>query len=119
MDLTRAEAVMDVINAGSDLALRAAQNQLHGAIFRKVQSAVDALISVAAHVEAYIDFPEEDIAPDTTQELVAAVDDVVAELQALLATADEAPFAARGNPDGYHWRAECRQIQFAEHAVGV
>ena len=62
MDLTRAEAVMDVINAGSDLALRAAQNQLHGAIFSKVESAVDKLISVAAHVEAYIDFPEEDIA---------------------------------------------------------
>ena len=96
MDLTRAEAVMDVINAGSDLALRAAQNQLHGAIFRKVQSAVDALISVAAHVEAYIDFPEEDIAPDTTQELVAAVDDVVAELQALLATADEGRLLREG-----------------------
>ena len=96
MDLTRAEAVMDVINAGSDLALRAAQNQLHGAIFRKVEAAVDRLISVAAHVEAYIDFPEEDIAPDTTQELVAAVDGVAAELRALLATADEGRLLREG-----------------------
>lgn len=96
MDLTRAEAVMDVINAGSDLALRAAQNQLHGAIFRKVESAVDKLISVAAHVEAYIDFPEEDIAPDTTQELVAAVDAVCAELRLLLATADEGRLLREG-----------------------
>lgn len=96
MDLTRAEAVMDVINAGSDLALRAAQNQLHGAIFRKVESAVDRLISVAAHVEAYIDFPEEDIAPDTTQELVAAIDGVVADLRALLATADEGRLLREG-----------------------
>ena len=96
MDLTRAEAVMDVINAGSDLALRAAQNQLHGAIFRKVESAVDRLISVAAHVEAYIDFPEEDIAPDTTQDLVDAVDAVCAELRALLATADEGRLLREG-----------------------
>ena len=96
MDLTRAEAVMDVINAGSDLALRAAQNQLHGAIFRMVEAAVDRLISVAAHVEAYIDFPEEDIAPDTTQELVAAVDGVAAELRALLATADEGRLLREG-----------------------
>lgn len=96
MDLTRAEAVMDVINAGSDLALRAAQNQLHGAIFRKVEAAVDKLISVAAHVEAYIDFPEEDIAPDTTQELVNAVDAVCAELRALLATADEGRLLREG-----------------------
>lgn len=96
MDLTRAEAVMDVINAGSDLALRAAQNQLHGAIFRKVESAVDRLISVAAHVEAYIDFPEEDIAPDTTQDLVEAVDGVCAELRLLLATADEGRLLREG-----------------------
>ena len=96
MDLTRAEAVMDVINAGSDLALRAAQNQLHGAIFRKVEAAVDKLISVAAHVEAYIDFPEEDITPDTTQELVDAVDAVCAELRALLATADEGRLLREG-----------------------
>lgn len=96
MDLTRAEAVMDVINAGSDLALRAAQNQLHGAIFRKVEAAVDRLISVAAHVEAYIDFPEEDIAPDTTQDLVDAVDAVCAELRALLATADEGRLLREG-----------------------
>ena len=96
MDLTRAEAVMDVINAGSDLALRAAQNQLHGAIFSKVESAVDRLISVAAHVEAYIDFPEEDIAPDTTQELVDALDAVCAELRQLLATVDEGRLLREG-----------------------
>ncbi len=96
MDLTQAEAVMDIISAGSDLALRAAHNQLHGAISSRVAAAVDRLISVAAHVEAYIDFPEEDIAPDTTQELLAGVDAVAAELQALLATADEGRLLREG-----------------------
>ncbi len=96
LDLTQAEAVMDVISAGSDLALRAAHNQLHGVLSRRVETAADRLISTTAHVEAYIDFPEEDIAPDTTAELVAGVDAVAAELQALLDTADEGRFLREG-----------------------
>lgn len=89
LDLTQAEAVMDVICAGSDLALRAAQNQLQGAIGHRVTAAADVLINVAAHVEAYIDFPEEDIAPDTTEVLLAQLDEVAAVVRGLLATADE------------------------------
>ncbi len=96
MDLTQAEAVMDVISAGSDLALRAAHNQLHGAISRRVEEAVDRLIDVAAHVEAYIDFPEEDIAPDTAAELLAGLEAVEAALRALLSTADEGRLLREG-----------------------
>lgn len=96
MDLTQAEAVMDIISAGSDLALRAAQNQLQGAIGSKVAAAADILINVAAHVEAYIDFPEEDIAPDTTDALLAQVDEVCAVLNTLLATADEGRLLREG-----------------------
>jgi tRNA modification GTPase len=96
MDLTQAEAVMDVISAGSDLALRAAQNQLQGAIGSKVTAAVDILINVAAHVEAYIDFPEEDIAPDTTDALLAQLDEVAGILRRLLDTADEGRLLREG-----------------------
>ena len=96
MDLTQAEAVMDVISAGSDLALRAAQNQLQGAIGSKVGAAVDILINVAAHVEAYIDFPEEDIAPDTTDALLAQLDEVAGILRRLLDTADEGRLLREG-----------------------
>ena len=96
MDLTQAEAVMDVISAGSDLALRAAQNQLQGAIGARVQVAADRLIDIAAHVEAYIDFPEEDIAPDTTAELVRGLDDISEQLRQLLATADEGRILREG-----------------------
>lgn len=88
MDLVQAEAVMDIISAGSDLALRSAQDQLHGALSERVQRAADALISVAAHNAAYIDFPEEDIDPDTQESLLAQIAAVRAELRSLLATAD-------------------------------
>ncbi len=96
LDLTQAEAVMDIISAGSDLALRAAQNQLHGAISSQVGQAVDALVNVAAHVEAYIDFPEEDIAPDTTDALLEQLAGVESVLRRLLSTADEGRLLREG-----------------------
>ena len=96
LDLTQAEAVMDVISAGSDLALRAAQNQLQGAIGARVQEAADKLTGIAAHVEAYIDFPEEDIAPHTGAELTRGLDEITAQLQGLLDTADEGRILREG-----------------------
>ena len=96
LDLTQAEAVMDIINAGSDLALRAAQNQLQGAIGSQVAAAADTLINVAAHVEAYIDFPEEDIAPDTADILLLQLDAAAGVMKRLLATADEGRLLREG-----------------------
>ncbi len=96
LDLTQAEAVMDIISAGSDLALRAAQNQLRGAISNRVQAAADKLIDIAAHLGAYIDFPEEEISPDTTEQLAAAMLAVQQDLQQLLDTADEGRLLREG-----------------------
>lgn len=96
MDLTQAEAIMDVISAGSDSALRAAQSQLQGAIRHRVEYIAEKLIAVTAHVEAYIDFPEEDISPDTTQQLVTGLDEVSLKLQQLLDTADEGRILREG-----------------------
>ena len=96
MDLTQAEAVMDIISAGSEAALRAAQNQLQGGISRPVEEACSLLLDVAAHVEAYIDFPEEDIAPQTRGELVAALAGVEAGLARLLSTAEQGRYLREG-----------------------
>lgn len=96
MDLTQAEAVMDVISAGCDLALRAAHNQLHGAIADRVQAAADILIDVAAHTEAYIDFPEEDISPSTIDSLIAQLDSATDMLATLLSTAADSRVLREG-----------------------
>lgn len=96
MDLTQAEGIMDIIHAGSELALRAAQNQLHGAISAQVGQAADELLSVAAHVSAYIDFPEEDISPDTSGKLLDRLGKVASSLAALMATADEGRYLREG-----------------------
>ena len=63
MDLSQAEAISDLIRARSDRSLEAAQRQLHGSVGRKMSELTERLLGVMAQLEAYIDFPEEDL-PD-------------------------------------------------------
>jgi tRNA modification GTPase len=86
MDLTQAEAVMDVIHARSERALIAAQQQLQGALGRHMRTLIDELVDVVARVEAYIDFPEEDLPPEDQQQLTAQVQQVLRGTARLLAT---------------------------------
>jgi tRNA modification GTPase len=87
MDLTQAEAVMDLITAQTDLALRAASEQLEGRLGERIRALRDALLDLLAHVEAFIDFPDEDIDPDTGAALASRLDAALTEIDALLATA--------------------------------
>jgi tRNA modification GTPase len=87
LDLTQAEAVMDLIGAQSDIALRAAANQLEGRLGLRIRELQKQLLDLLAHLEAYIDFPEDDISPDTGAVFLERMRSVAHELEALLATA--------------------------------
>jgi tRNA modification GTPase len=89
MDLTQAEAVIDLIRAKTDLALRSATEQLEGRLGEKIRKIRDELVALQAHIEASIDFPEEGIAPDEGERLRARLDSIRTEIAALLATADQ------------------------------
>jgi tRNA modification GTPase len=89
MDLTQAEAVIDLIRAKTDLALRSATEQLEGRLGDRIRKIRDELVALLAHVEASIDFPEEGIAPDEGDRLRARLDLIRQEVAALLATADQ------------------------------
>lgn len=96
MDLTQAEAVMDVISAQTTLALRAANEQLGGRLGKQVEQLRQDLIGVIAHVEAYIDFPEEDIDPETGQQLLGGIGRIRAEIERLTSTADQGRILREG-----------------------
>lgn len=61
LDLTQAEAVADLIAARSQASARAALQSMEGVFSRKVEALLQALIALRVHVEAAIDFPEEEI----------------------------------------------------------
>jgi tRNA modification GTPase len=96
MDLTQAEAVMDLIRAQSDLALRSAHEQLEGRLGAEVREIRARLINLLAHVEAAIDFPDEDIAPDAGTKLRARLDAIRQRIDDLLATAEQGRILREG-----------------------
>lgn len=96
LDLTQAEAVMDLIHAQSRLALRAANEQLGGAIGREAEALKQDLLPVLAHIEAYIDFPDEDIRPETGVMLLARLDAVLARAKRLIATSEQGRILRQG-----------------------
>ena len=96
LDLTQAEAVMDLISAQSDLALRAAHEQLEGGIGRQTTQLREDLIGLCAHLEAWIDFPEEDIDPDTGELFKARITGVRGGIARLLATAEQGRILREG-----------------------
>ncbi len=96
IDLAQAEAVADLIHSRTELALQAANEQLAGKLSARINLLRDDLMRVLAHVEAHIDFPDEDIAPDTQAELLRKLRDGVAFMDALLRTANEGQILRRG-----------------------
>ncbi len=87
LDLSQAEAVADLIRARSDGALRAARRQLDGELGRKVQGFSETLLQVQAQIEAYIDFPEEDLPTEDPVGPQAKLTKLAAAVDQLLSTA--------------------------------
>ncbi|MBI5692861.1 MAG: tRNA uridine-5-carboxymethylaminomethyl(34) synthesis GTPase MnmE [Verrucomicrobia bacterium] len=85
MDLSQAEAVMEVIHARSDRALAAAHRQLRGALGRRMQTLVDELLHTLAQIEAQIDFPEEDLPPEDRNDIRRSVSHIQLMTNSLLA----------------------------------
>jgi len=96
MDLTQAEAVMDLIGARTSLALRAANRQLEGKLGLRVNLLREQLLAALAHLEAYIDFPEEGIDPDSSQSICERLIEVSTVARALIDTAEEGRILREG-----------------------
>ena len=96
LDLAQAEAVVDLIHSRTELALSAANQQLAGKLSQRINQLRDDMMNVLAHIEAHIDFPEEDIAPETRDQLLTRLERAAAFMEQLLRTADEGQILRRG-----------------------
>ncbi len=96
LDLAQAEAVVDLIHSRTELALAAANEQLAGKLSARINRLREDMMNILAHVEAHIDFPDEDIAPDTRAQLLERLDRGVASMDELLRTAPEGQILRRG-----------------------
>ena len=89
LDLSQAEAVIDIIRAKTDKSLQVSLNQLEGSISYKVEDIMNILLEMIAHIEVSIDFPDEDIESITYNELEDKAKQVEEEIDKLLMTADK------------------------------
>lgn len=87
LDLTQAEAVIDVIRSKTDASLRMAVGNLSGQLSDKIRDLRHEILGMIAHLEAAIDFPEEDIEELASQEVAEKTALVITKVQQLLASA--------------------------------
>ena len=106
LDLTQAEAVLGVIDATSQQDLDVALSQLAGGLATPLHELRERLINLLAHLEAGLDFAEEDIAFIERDELIRGIDDAIIEVQSVQrqlqarTEIDDAPFVVLvGSPN--------------------
>lgn len=106
LDLTQAEAVIDLIDAETPAAARQAASRLGGALSRTIGRVYHGLVDVTAHFHAVLDYPDEDIDPFRAETIAAALETGLEETSRLLATYDRGrqltfgvPCAILGRPN--------------------
>ena len=96
MDLTQAEAVMDLISAQTSLAMRSASEQLEGRLGQIADEMRSVLLGATAQLEAYIDFPEEDINPEVGAALQKVLSNELERVGDLLKTSSQGRILREG-----------------------
>jgi tRNA modification GTPase len=89
IDLTQAEAVLEIIQAKTDEGLRLAEEQLSGRLTKEIEALRAELLTILIPLEAYIDFPEEDIEPPSTEGVTEALHRSLATVERLIRASEE------------------------------
>jgi len=88
INLTQAEAVMDLINAGSETARRAGLRQLGGGLTKRIENVRNTILAWLAHIELSIDYPEHEEEAKTVAQILAEGGEVIKGMEALYKTAE-------------------------------
>lgn len=96
IDLSQAEAVIDLIRSKSERAYQLARKQSEGSISEEIKPLRERLIALLAHVEVNIDYPEHDVEEMTAGEIRRTCHDVLLQVNRLLSTADAGKILREG-----------------------
>ena len=96
LDLAQAEAIADLIEAGTEAAARLAGRTLQGALSRRVDALVEGLIRLRAYCEAALDFPDEDVDFLADAQVAADLGRLIADTNALIADARQGQLVREG-----------------------
>ncbi|RDY23432.1 tRNA uridine-5-carboxymethylaminomethyl(34) synthesis GTPase MnmE [Romboutsia maritimum] len=96
IDLSQAEAIIDVITAKTDMAHEVAQNQLEGSLSNKIKELRFKVTEVLAHLEVSIDFSEEDVEEITYKTLRQKSEEIRNEIKKLYDTAESGKILREG-----------------------
>ena len=96
IDLSQAEAVIDIITAKTELSAKSALEQSGGKLSREIMILRDRLLEVIAHIEATVDYPEDDLEEVTADRAKVSIQDIVERVNELLSSADEGKILREG-----------------------
>ncbi|WP_346885092.1 tRNA uridine-5-carboxymethylaminomethyl(34) synthesis GTPase MnmE [Clostridium sp. UBA4395] len=96
IDLSQAEAVIDIINAKTDLSMKSALMQSEGLISKEIRGLREKLLSTIAHIEATVDYPEDDLEEVTSEMAIRDLDIIKKEIKGFIETAEEGKILREG-----------------------
>lgn len=98
MDLTQAEGVIELINSVSEGGAEAAVFQMEGLLSKSINSLREKLLGLISHMEAAVDFPEEDIEELSEENVTSVLKEALADTERLIKTADYGRILRDGMP---------------------
>jgi tRNA modification GTPase len=96
IDLSQAEAVIDIIRAKTELSMKSALAQSEGRISREIKALRNKLLGIIAHIEATVDYPEEDLEETTSALTGSQLNSILKEIERLLSSANEGKILREG-----------------------
>lgn len=118
MDLTKAEAVMEMIHASNEYALRSSVNQLKGVVAEKIKFMRERIIYEIAFIESALDDPEHISIDGYSEKLGDIVDGLIKEMETLLKTSKNGKLVKEGIKTVIVGRPNAGKSSFLNRLVG-
>ncbi len=96
IDLSQAEAVIDIIRSKTELSMKTALSQSEGVISKEIIKLRYKLLEIIAHIEATVDFPEDDLEEVTSSDAQSKLELILLEVDGLINKADEGKILREG-----------------------